>query len=305
MQRVLSDFGIEDGFVRAAARFQEHYGWSVSPSVLRRWTLHHARACAGTPPKALPPSREKAIITGVDGSMIPVVSPAEQGDRRKNKTLHYREVRVAFARRKEDKTARYGATLGDAFAGGLMWRETAQKAGLTEETAIHALGDGAPWIVNQCDRQFGEQATFLIDLQHVSSYLSAAAPVCEPANPESWRAQQKERLLANKIAEVLAALEKHQERELKNPEGQTPPVRQAHQYITERKDWMDYLGALAAGLPIGSGEVESAHRHLVQARLKKAGAWWRETNAESMLQMRTLRANDQWRDYWTYIASLN
>jgi hypothetical protein len=46
---------------------------------------------------------------------------------------------------------------------------------------------------------------------------------------------------------------------------------------------MDYAGARAAGLPIGSGEVEGGHRHVLQKRLKIAGAWWRERNAEWML----------------------
>jgi hypothetical protein len=306
VQRALTDFGVEDAFVPAAARFQEHYGWSISPSVVRRWTLHHARGSAvATPRTALPPSREKTLITGLDGSMIPIVCPAAEGDRRKNKTLIYREVRVAFARRKEDASARYGVTLGDALAAGLMWRETAQLAGLNEETKVHALGDGAPWIVNQCDRQFGTQATFLVDLQHVTGYLAAAAPTCAATASESWLTKQKQDLLENKVAQVLSQLERFQESALKDAHGQTPPVRQAHQYIAERQDWMAYAAALEAGLPVGSGEAESAHRHLVQARLKKAGAWWRETNAEPILQLRTLRANDHWQTYWKYIASLN
>jgi hypothetical protein len=28
-------------------------------------------------------------------------------------------------------------------------------------------------------------------------------------------------------------------------------------------------------LPIGSGEIESAHRYVAQQRLKRPGAWWR------------------------------
>ncbi|MSO23222.1 MAG: ISKra4 family transposase, partial [Acidobacteria bacterium] len=47
-----------------------------------------------------------------------------------------------------------------------------------------------------------------------------------------------------------------------------------------------YQSALVAGLPIGSGEVESAHRYVIQARLKRAGAWWKEDNAAKMLALR-------------------
>jgi hypothetical protein len=38
---------------------------------------------------------------------------------------------------------------------------------------------------------------------------------------------------------------------------------------------------LAAGLPIGSGEIESAHRYVIQNRLKIAGAWWKMENLSS------------------------
>jgi hypothetical protein len=49
---------------------------------------------------------------------------------------------------------------------------------------------------------------------------------------------------------------------------------------------------------IGSGEIESAHRYLIQKRLKLPGAWWQAANAESMLALRVNRANHEWKDYW-------
>ncbi|MHB8166390.1 MAG: hypothetical protein ACYDDT_06405, partial [Sulfuricella sp.] len=48
----------------------------------------------------------------------------------------------------------------------------------------------------------------------------------------------------------------------------------------------------------GSGEIESAHRHIVQRRLKLPGAWWRAANADHMLSLRLNRANQQWNEYW-------
>lgn len=298
------DFGVEHSFVSAAARFAEHYGWSISPTVLRHWTLQHARQSAGTKLEALPVPRE-ALITALDGSMVPIVRPAQSGDRRKNKELLWREIRVAVARRKEDASARYGATLASCLGAGLMWRQTAEQSGLREHTPVHALADGAPWIVEQCDRQFGERATFLVDFHHVSDYLAAAAVACAGKDSSQWFEKQKQGLLENRTEEVLAELQTHFETVSKDSEGKTPPVRQAHQYIKERKNWMDYAGALRAGLPIGSGPVESAHRHIVQARVKKAGAWWRETNIEPVVQMRVVRANGGWNNYWTSNASLN
>ena len=59
-----------------------------------------------------------------------------------------------------------------------------------------------------------------------------------------------------------------------------------------------YLGALVDDLPIGSGEIKSGHRHVVQKRMKRSGSWWKEENVEKMLQLLTLRANNLWDSYW-------
>lgn len=62
---------------------------------------------------------------------------------------------------------------------------------------------------------------------------------------------------------------------------------------------MIYAAALKADLPIGSGEVESGRRSVIQARLKLSGAWWQEETADHMLALRILRANDEWDAYWS------
>lgn len=50
-------------------------------------------------------------------------------------------------------------------------------------------------------------------------------------------------------------------------------------------------------LPIDSGEVVSGNRHVIQDRLKRPEAWWAEENIQSMLNLRFLRANGEWRCY--------
>lgn len=71
-----------------------------------------------------------------------------------------------------------------------------------------------------------------------------------------------------------------------------------HRYLSNRLEHLAYQGALAKGLPIGSEEIESAHRYVVQQRLKRPGAWWTPDNAETMLALRVTRANGQWPIYW-------
>ena len=75
-------------------------------------------------------------------------------------------------------------------------------------------------------------------------------------------------------------------------------VRSCHRYLSRRQDQLNYPDALANDLPIGSGEIESAHRYIVQKRLKLPGSWWCAANADHMLALRLNRANRQWDSYW-------
>jgi len=68
--------------------------------------------------------------------------------------------------------------------------------------------------------------------------------------------------------------------------------------VSNRLDQLDYQGAPAQGLPIGSGEIESAHRSIVQQRLKRPGAWWAPDNAAAMLALGVARANGKWSAHW-------
>ena len=294
LQRVLTDFGAEDSFAAATGRMREHYGVNVPPSAARTHTLRHARAIAATVAPPAPPAAQ--LITQMDGSMVPIVEPGPGPDGRKGKQLSWCEARLCCARESQSAHALYGATLGSVGVAGSLWRETAQAAGLAASSRVHGVGDGAPWILTQYQEQFGPQATYLVDFYHVSEYLAAAAPrMTRPGREQEWRRRQQGRLLENKVEGVLRSLATRLE-----PAGQTEaPVRAAWRYLSERRAHLDYAGARARELPIGSGEVESGHRHVVQARLKLAGCWWRKTSAQAMLQLRTARANNLWDRYWS------
>ena len=79
-------------------------------------------------------------------------------------------------------------------------------------------------------------------------------------------------------------------------------MRDAHRYLRNRLHQLDYAGARAQNLPIGSGEIESGHGHVIQDRLKLTGCWWKESNAEAMLGLRVARSNDIWDSYWKRLS---
>jgi hypothetical protein len=292
LERALVDFGAEESFERAAWRVREHYGVKVSVWRVRSAAYKHARACGACSKKAAP-EKAATLITQMDGSMIPTVKTSARAlDKRTTRQVFWREARLCLAREKGSRSPVYGVTLGGSQAAGDLWREVALSAGLGERTYVHGVGDGAPWIVEQFDAQFGPQGGYLLDFYHVSEYLAAAAP--PQTSGLGWLKRQQTYLRQNRLGPTLQSLT----RRLEEAGAKEQPVRAAHRYLTQRRERLDYAGALAQDLPIGSGEVESGHRHVIQKRLKLAGAWWKETNAEAMLTLRASRATGLWESYW-------
>lgn len=298
VQRALTDFGADEAFAAAARKFKEHYGVEVGASRARSTTLQHAHRLAAKQPapvRALPAQGAEVIIGEADGTMVPIVETASApagADRRKHRKLFWQEARLVAAQAKGSATIHYEATLQGVEAAGDLWENAVRAAGRGLQSFVHGVGDGAGWIAEQCLRRFGPNASYLLDLCHVGDYLSAAAG----PTPGPIVAQQRELLRANRSAEVLAQLRPRLEpSELPD---ELAPVRCAVRYLENRPGQLDYAGALARELPIGSGLIESAHRHVLQKRLKLAGAWWTAANVHAMCQLRTCRANARFDAYW-------
>jgi hypothetical protein len=297
---VVSDFGADDSFLGATQKVQEHYGVELPISGARQHTLTHAKASGAL--KHQPAQPAAIVLTSMDGSMVRIVEPGQQEDKRKGKQLSFKQANLCCARAQDAADAVYGATMASVKMAGWVWQEVAKAAGWVETSFTHGVADGAEPVFNAFEEQFGTDKTkakFTLDFYHVSQYLGQAAEVMAPGQTKAWLHQQQGCLLENQVAAVLKTLEPQLEPE----EQKEAPVRAAHRYMKKRQENMDYAGAKAAGLPIGSGDVESGHGHVIQARLLIAGASWRIHNSEAMLQLRTTRANNDWDRYWKELAT--
>jgi hypothetical protein len=307
LQRVITDFGADNAFGQVGAKLKEHYGISIPLGAAATLTERHAQALNETDitPSATTDIMPLTLIVEADGSMIPVVQigtgTTEVPDKRKHRTLLWKEARLSLARRPDEVEPIFAVTLGDTTTTGIALKRLAVAAGLKPRTRVHGLGDGAPWIAEQVEIQFGAQGRYLIDFYHLCDYLAAAASVCAPDQPGAWMTCQKERLKTGQLDAVMAALDPHVESD--TVVSDDAPVRSCYRYIANRPGQFQYHEALAANLPIGSGEVESAHRFVIQKRLKLPGAWWCSANAQAILNLRVLRANHCWQRYWDYAAA--
>jgi Uncharacterised protein family (UPF0236) len=305
LQRAITDLGADDPFAGAARKLKEHYGIEVPVSLIRALTEKHGETILASQKQGseLPDQPGVAVlIAEADGSLVPVVETAEPAegeagiDRRKTRQVTWKEARLCLVHAPGSVTPVFGATMGTGDQAGERLWECALDAGAGSQTKFHCLGDGASWIAEQVDLRFGAQANYLIDFFHLCEYVAAAAPVVAGKGKEPWMEEKQTWLKANRWADVLKSLQPFLESE-KIPDKDAP-VRACYRYIANRTHFLDYKGALAAGLPIGSGEIESAHRYVIQIRLKIAGAWWKIENASKMLALRVLRSNGEWEDYW-------
>jgi hypothetical protein len=69
------------------------------------------------------------------------------------------------------------------------------------------------------------------------------------------------------------------------------PVDKAADYIDNNQERLQYDRALAHGLPIATGVIEGACRHLVKDRMDITGARWGLARAEAILKLRSLKVS--------------
>jgi hypothetical protein len=259
----MTDFGAEVSFVQASVRLQPHYGITVPPSAVRLRTLPHGaqRQAWASPPRTTPDAAQ--VITELAGCLIPLraaLTPTAREARPLPR--HWKAVRLCAAWAVGQVRPRDGSSLGRVLAVGELWEQTARAAGLGPPPRVPGVGDGAPWIAEQFDRHFGGQGRYLVDVDHVSEYLAAAAPACAPCTTPAWLARQQARRKANQLDRVVRDLAAHVEPAVvtsaharREGEPSATPVRDRERYLRARREQLDYAGALAAGLPMGSGLI--------------------------------------------------
>lgn len=303
LQRKVVDFASDIPFNAVPGKLKEHYGIELCCEVIRKITLSHGKRIEKFMDAfhRKPSSEATAILAEADGSMIPIVTidnKATEKDLRKTRKVKWKEARLCHARNIDKVTAIFRASLKGVEKTGDQWFLCALEAGFTDKTKMHCLGDGAPWIKDQANRVFASQGNYLLDFYHVSEYLAKASEEINTEDPKNWFREQQSLLKGGQLYRVLQNLESYIYGGDQNKEEGSSY--ECYRYLVKRIEQLDYFGAILDSLPIGSGEIESGHRHVIQKRMKRAGMWWKEKNAEIMLQLLTLRSNESWEHYWEY-----
>jgi len=151
------------------------------------------------------------------------------------------------------------------------------------------ISDGAPWIRNWVEDSF-PQAIAILDYYHALGHLCQFATKVFPdkAERDKWTNQQKELLLDSNVDGVIDNINMAK---VSNMEAANELI----SYYESNKKRMDYkyYKTIGAGI-IGSGAIESAHRTLIQNRMKLSGQRWSLKGAQNMINLKTVYLNEQW-----------
>ena len=146
--------------------------------------------------------------------------------------------------------------------------------------------------------------TLVLDFIHAYEYLWKAANILyDEADPLriEWVEAQTKTMLAGTTSQVVALL-----RSLALDVSATHQAKLVGiaNYFERNLPYMNYDVCLRQGLPIASGVIEGACRHIVKDRMELSGMRWSQHGAEQLLRLRCVHQNGHWDTFWEYHRAL-
>lgn len=178
-------------------------------------------------------------------------------------------------------------------------QDEAQRMGLAEAKLVYVVMDGAIWLWNIFEDRFKLCAVGSLDFYHASQHLHALAAELFGNDNEAriWSHRilhslkhRSPRMLFKTLADLMAHPPKDDEQTLS-------AIRSAHDYFASHKDHMNYAQAARAGLPIGSGSMESQCSQF-QNRFKRRGQFWSHKGFAAFLEVAVRYQNGEILSLW-------
>ncbi len=278
LQEALVLLGVEHVYGDVPALVSHLLGIKVATSQVYRSTLATAREldieAVNTPSEWLQEQLndpEQIVYGMVDGSMILYDDGWQES--KLGRVFSQSEVQPMCENRNQLSGSEYVVHRGHytdfttKFEKLLPPESTAQKV---------FINDGATWIGDWITRSY-PGATQILDFYHVAEKLGEAAKLSSV--PVKWLETQKEKLKSGEFDQVRAAI-------LGLPWTCGKQKKKLLAYMDNNKHRMAYEQYLAKGLMIGSGPIESAHRTVLQKRMKLSGQRWGEEGGDRMADLR-------------------
>jgi len=156
------------------------------------------------------------------------------------------------------------------------------------------MHDGQPSLwENEKKLQEGWEQIEILDLLHVIPRIWTAAKILHPNTVETYVKDTLHLILMGGLRLVLMGFRRMTTMR-KLPKLQEKEMRTLINYLETNKSRMKYNEYLEAGLPIATGFIEGACRHVIKDRLERTGMRWTRHGAQSLLKLRCIEASELW-----------
>ncbi len=157
------------------------------------------------------------------------------------------------------------------------------------------VADGASWIWQRVGAYYPEAVQILYyfhAVEHLWKFLELCGQDCfpHPADKKQWAEVEKNLLLNDQVAQLIDHIAQLQPASSKAKEEQ----RKLLTYYSNNQSRMCYGEYLGKGWLIGSGPIESAHREVIQKRMKRSGQRWTLQGAQQVANLRVAYKSNRW-----------
>jgi len=292
MQELMTYAGHLDCYAKSDEILNRFLSVEVSPVQVYRVTNHISEQLIEEEQqeeRLLPAlSKEDVLYVEVDGSMI---STREEG---------WKEVKLGRLFKGSDclnpntesawlQQSQYVAHFGNCKGFCEKTEKVIDSYGHLKSRLVF-ITDGASWIKNWIDNSY-PQAIAILDYYHACEHLHDFVENGMKSQSEQirkkWFEDQKELLFESDVEQVIKNIELS--------DAKTSDKEKLTNYYRTNVKRMDYklYRELGCGI-IGSGAIESAHRTVIQKRMKLSGQHWGKVGADNMLRLRVFSMNKQW-----------
>jgi len=254
----------------------------------------------------LRPASPAAEATDADG--LPIENVPGRSQKRSKQTFdgEWREPKLVtiFVHDKQGRMEKHSqATVEGTFLGPDAVCELVamhlHRLGAAGAVSLTFVADGANWIWDRLPTivrlaQLKDVPVHeVLDCSHAVHHISLALAALGQSEKQRLPLYREHRtLLRNgqwrRVVEELTDLA------TADPENEKVQTEIAYLRKHGEAGRLKYPHFRSLGVPIGSGAIESSIRRVINLRLKGNGIFWREPNAEAMLQVRSQVITDRW-----------
>ena len=285
--------GQAEVFDQASELLFEIGGVSISGMQIQRICLHYGQLldplikanCEQVIPRIKQLSKDDPLYIMVDGAML-FTRPKEWREIKLGRIFAGSHTVDLSTKRRQTLQSVYVSHLGSV--GEFFPKLERHLVGYQRRVII---GDGAKWIWNWAEDNY-PGAYHILDFYHAKEKLVIFARYQFPDDVKrrNWIDQQCERLLNDELELVITTVRSCRAR---NDEAKSAKQKLLNYYV-EHDDRMQYKRYRDAGLLIGSGPIEAAHRSVIQQRMKRSGQKWSVAGAQAIANLRCYRCSNAW-----------